>query len=347
MCLRFIRQDTPPLNEFALARKAISEARINMADKYADSLLKKSENLFDSAMICWQQENERFSLIRNYSSARIFATQSAEYALKANISAVGKSEEVQKNLKQRLDFLREELMANLDLFSSLPLPEQVLNNNSLGRLNLSEAESAFSKGQFILCEEKLETAEKYIIGSFHPAGELLKDYLKDYQEWQKWVKHTLNYSERNSTHVIIINKIGREIMVYQKGMLMHVFRIELGSNWIGDKRLKGDKATPEGYYTVIQKKQHPQTKFYKALLLDYPNSDDERRFRQAKKTGDLPGTAEIGGFIEIHGEGGRGHNWTDGCIALENSDMDILYRLIGTGTRVTIVGSLKPFEEIW
>jgi hypothetical protein len=82
-------------------------------------------------------------------------------------------------------------------------------------------------------------------------------------------------------------------------------------------------------------------------LLDYPNKDDIRRFSQDKSNGTLPGSADIGGHIEIHGEGGRGNDWTDGCIALNNRDMDILYNLTAEGARVTIVGSLKPLEEIW
>jgi len=54
----------------------------------------------------------------------------------------------------------------------------------------------------------------------------------------------------------------------------------------------------------------------------------------------------IGNLIEIHGDGGKGINWTDGCVALTNSDMDKLYGLVGVGTPVTIVGSLRSLKEI-
>jgi len=58
----------------------------------------------------------------------------------------------------------------------------------------------------------------------------------------------------------------------------------------------------------------------------------------AKRRGELPRGSGIGGLIEIHGEGGRGQNWTDGCVALKNADMDDLFARVRNGTRVTIVG---------
>ena len=83
------------------------------------------------------------------------------------------------------------------------------------------------------------------------------------------------------------------------------------------------------------------------MLLDYPNHDDRIRFQEEVDKGSLPENAEIGGLIEIHGDGGRGINWTDGCIALSNKDMDVLYRKVQKGSMITIVGSLRPFKEVF
>ena len=102
------------------------------------------------------------------------------------------------------------------------------------------------------------------------------------------------------------------------------------------KRRQGDRATPEGRYRIVAKKSY--SRFHRALLLDYPNAADRARFAAAQRRGEVPRDARIGGLIEIHGEGGRGQNWTDGCIALSNGDMDELYSRVSTGTRVTIVG---------
>jgi len=89
-----------------------------------------------------------------------------------------------------------------------------------------------------------------------------------------------------------------------------------------------------------------ETRFYKALLLDYPNEDDRTRFTQNKKKGVLGTDAEIGGHIEIHGVGGKGADWTDGCIALKNKDMNVVFNLCPVGTKVVIVGSTRPIHEV-
>ena len=111
---------------------------------------------------------------------------------------------------------------------------------------------------------------------------------------------------------------------------------------MGPKRHEGDLSTPEGRYHVLRKRGPGQTIYYRALELDYPNADDRRRFAEARRTGTLPTDARIGGLIEIHGEGGRGADWTRGCIALTNADMDRLFAAVPAGAPVTIVGALQP-----
>jgi murein L,D-transpeptidase YafK len=78
--------------------------------------------------------------------------------------------------------------------------------------------------------------------------------------------------------------------------------------------------------------------FHKALLLDYPNAEDQVEFNRAQRTSQLPRTALIGGLIEIHGEGGQGRDWTRGCVALTNRDIDDLFARVAVGTPVVIVG---------
>jgi murein L,D-transpeptidase YafK len=119
---------------------------------------------------------------------------------------------------------------------------------------------------------------------------------------------------------------------------VRTYDAEIGSNALELKQRQGDRATPEGRYRVVKKKDRGESRYHRALLLDYPNAADRERFAAAKRRGEIPRGAGIGGLIEIHGEGGRGQNWTEGCVALSNRDMDDLFRRVGTGTRVTIVG---------
>jgi murein L,D-transpeptidase YafK len=108
----------------------------------------------------------------------------------------------------------------------------------------------------------------------------------------------------------------------------------------------GDKATPEGSYKIVNKFQGRQTPYYKSLSLDYPNSGDRERFKAEISRGTLPAYAKIGGGIEIHGGGGKGVDWTEGCIALTDSEIDLVFSIAQVGTPVTIVGSSKNIDQI-
>jgi len=93
------------------------------------------------------------------------------------------------------------------------------------------------------------------------------------------------------------------------------------------------------------KKSDWDTPYHKALEINYPNDGDLLRFEDDKKSGRLPRNAEIGGSIQIHGGGGRKADWTNGCIALKNGDMDLVFEWARLGTPVTIVGSLNPDSQ--
>ena len=88
-------------------------------------------------------------------------------------------------------------------------------------------------------------------------------------------------------------------------------------------------------------KRAPQTKFNKALLINYPNDEDRMRFALGRRRGTISRGAGIGNLIEIHGDGGEGRDWTDGCVALTNEDMDRLFAHVRVGTPVTIVGTYE------
>jgi len=91
---------------------------------------------------------------------------------------------------------------------------------------------------------------------------------------------------------------------------------------------------------VTEIKHH--SKYYKALLLNYPNESDRVRFRQGQRNGTIAGRARIGSLIEIHGEGGRGEDWTEGCVAVTNDQMDKLMKYAVRGMWVTIVRMTEP-----
>ena len=136
-----------------------------------------------------------------------------------------------------------------------------------------------------------------------------------------------------------MEKLRRRCVVVQNRRVVARYQADFGRNGLADKVHAGDGATPEGRYRVTKK--NGGSRYYKALMLDYPNLEDLAQYSEAKRKGLVPRGRGPGGLIEIHGNGGRESDWTDGCIALRNSDMDELFRTAGVGTPIIIVGAAR------
>jgi murein L,D-transpeptidase YafK len=142
---------------------------------------------------------------------------------------------------------------------------------------------------------------------------------------------------------LVIDKLRYKLYLVNKGNTEISLPIELGFNPIDDKRKEGDGCTPEGIYKITEKRDVGKTKFYRGFMLNYPNELDKKEFALMRTSGDIPQDASIGGQIMIHGHGSGndpnngGSNWTLGCVALSNEDVDEIFEYIGVGTSVVIV----------
>jgi murein L,D-transpeptidase YafK len=134
---------------------------------------------------------------------------------------------------------------------------------------------------------------------------------------------------------LVVYKSKRELMAYSNGQLIKTYKISLGKNPIGDKEFEGDKKTPEGVYFINNK--NPNSGYYKNLGISYPNKQD---IEDSKKLG-----KPTGGDVKIHGlRNGFGfisklqrwYDWTAGCIALTNQEVEELYNAVGIGTKIEI-----------
>ncbi len=159
------------------------------------------------------------------------------------------------------------------------------------------------------------------------------------RQWQLWANETIAHSRHGGSTVILVDKLNRRLDLYRGGVLVRSYPAELGANGLRRKQHSGDRATPEGIYRVVDLKSGHRTKYYKALLINYPNEEDHARFEAARRRGAIPWRVGIGNLIEIHGAGGEGTDWTDGCVALANQDMDEVFAASQLGTLVTIVGT--------
>jgi len=336
----------PPIGQMERAREIVSRAEKSKADTYSKKLYTEAKIFYDSAMINWQRENRRFLYFRHYNKVIMFADLCVKKANQATDNSISTSSNLEVNLKQKIKSLNE-LMNQLDqLFNTYPLTTEIRNRISKGKILLKEAEIVYNKGQYLQANRKLTDAEYLLSESYDYANTNLKNYFKSYSVWKKWADRTLSDSKKNKDYSIIIDKFSRKCFIYLSGSKKYEFEAELGKNWVGDKRTKGDMATPEGMYRITKKFDGGKTKYYKALLLDYPNEEDKEKFREEIAHGSLPSSAKIGGLIEIHGNGGKGIDWTEGCIALTDKEMDVVFKIVKVGTPVTIIGSMVDLKDV-
>ncbi|MBU0985851.1 MAG: CooT family nickel-binding protein, partial [Proteobacteria bacterium] len=160
-------------------------------------------------------------------------------------------------------------------------------------------------------------------------------FSSDEKEWHiRMASQTITESRQQNSYAILVDKLRRRMYLYNSGELAETYRVAFGRKPVERKIMQDNSSTPEGKYRVLRK--NPKSSFYKAFYLNYPNAEDSQRFRNAKKERRIPEDATIGGDIEIHGEG-IASDWTFGCIAMENEDIDKLWRIIRVGAPVTIV----------
>ena len=135
---------------------------------------------------------------------------------------------------------------------------------------------------------------------------------------------------------IVVLKSERKLMLLERGRVVKTYRISLGGEPVGSKIRQGDHRTPEGVYVIDRRNAHSQ--FHKSLHISYPNAEDRAR---ARRLGVSPG-----GDIFVHGLPNGYHwlgpvqhldDWTDGCIAVTNGEIDELVRAAPPGTIVVIL----------
>lgn len=135
--------------------------------------------------------------------------------------------------------------------------------------------------------------------------------------------------------LVKVDKSERKMYLLSAGEIVKVYDIALGANPKGHKEQEGDEKTPEGEYTLDYKKE--DSSFYRAMHVSYPNAVDTAN---AEKNGVSPG-----GFIMVHGQRNwlgwlapisQHFNWTNGCIAITNSEMDEFMDLVNVGTKIQI-----------
>ena len=134
---------------------------------------------------------------------------------------------------------------------------------------------------------------------------------------------------------VLVEKSRRTLSLFRDGSLLKEYVVALGPHAQGPKQFEGDGRTPEGTYVIDSRKS--DSAFHRALHISYPNTSDSA-FAEAHQR-------SVGGAIMVHGiRNGlgflgrlhRAYDWTNGCIAVTNREMDELWRAVPDGTPIEL-----------
>ena len=149
------------------------------------------------------------------------------------------------------------------------------------------------------------------------------------------IGHLIPKPEPREADKVVVVKALRELRLLADGKVFRTYEVSLGREPKGDKLWEGDGRTPEGHYILDFKNEN--SAFYRSIRVSYPNAQD---WREARALGVHPGSD-----IMIHGlkpefaDVGKGHlreDWTEGCIAVTNREMDEIWSLVPVGTPIEI-----------
>ena len=135
---------------------------------------------------------------------------------------------------------------------------------------------------------------------------------------------------------VLVKKSEKKLFLISNGKPFREYRVVFGPKPRGPKMAYGDERTPEGDYTLDRKKEN--SAFYKSIRISYPNAIDRERSARA-------GIEDPGGSIMIHGQPkekpwpehvAQTFNWTNGCIAVTDGQMDEIWEAVDVGTPITI-----------
>lgn len=149
------------------------------------------------------------------------------------------------------------------------------------------------------------------------------------------VSPVLHASSMGKVDLVVVTKSESSMALMRDGKIVKQYRIAMGDLPVGHKLKEGDQRTPQGRYILDYKKS--DSAYYKSIHISYPNEEDKFR---AKALGIPPG-----GMIMIHGQNPKSsmspeeaqrYNWTNGCIAITNAEMDEVWKVVDAGTPIEI-----------
>lgn len=330
-----------PRFSLGAAEHALADARRARADRWAPESMMRAEAAMRAARVEQRRQEVRFLLLRDFSTTRA-SLGLAEDKARAALADAAKNRDAARSKADAAVGRAESTLSGADEFADaihLGVVERKLLQKA--KISLAEAKILYGQGEYVFASDRADSATNggALVGS--RAASVASRFTDEdlVRRWRRMADETISWSRSTGAEAVVVYKENHRLTLFDGGRPVRSYRVELGYNSTSDKVHSGDAATPEGRYRITAKKGAGDSTYYKALLLNYPNDEDRVQFERARRAGSIPRWARVGGLIEIHGDGGRGKDWTKGCIALANDDIDDLFRKVAVGTPVTIVGS--------
>lgn len=332
------------------ATRVMRDARSAGAARWAPDALGRAEQAAREAVVVMQAAEARLPILARFPAAASAWTVAKGAARQAAEQAVANEREARNRSEQAL--ATAETIVSRVAATSAHVHLETDSRALLSRAQLALIESRIlhRQGEYISAVARAEwaaaTATRLYDETLGITGRYSEQEL--IAAWSRWKAQLVARSRAEREPAILIEKADHRLTLYQSGEPVQSYEVELGPYWVSAKTRSGDAATPEGQYHIVAKKDRGASAYHRALLLSYPNDQDRQAFLRDRQSGLVPPAARIGGLIEIHGGGGRGEDWTSGCVAMSNQDVDDLFPRVHLGTPVTIVGGnwQKLYERI-
>ena len=330
--------EPPAPTEIQLALTQETELWRAGASIYTPESYQQYLSALNSARDLYTRERSRMVWFRDYQPiAQSFAQVHAMgEKMHGEVQSVARQQSTE--IAKTADALEKRIVLLKELSETLKDRRLAMRKLTQADIRIEDARRLAKERRSKEAKEKLDAARIDIDAVIKTIRPLLERFADRQQiaRWKTQVDQALAESRREGKDLIIVRKIDRQLTLYRKGGQVREFNAGFGFNFLADKLYSGDKATPEGEYKIVKKV--PYSRFYKALLIDYPNQEDQQRFALAKKKKLIPANVGIGNLIEIHG--GGNDSMTNGCISLQDHHISDLFNQVDVGTPVLIVGTI-------
>jgi len=335
-----LQQRTPPLAAFQGALTSIGRARQAGAELHAQPSLHDAEQMLRLGELLLKDKNASWWPFESYRQVDSLFRLATERANQAQQESISKRESARNEISTDFSSTEREYRDWCSRLGDGLAPMDCQRLLTAAGTSLDQARDLLSKQHHAEAEPLIERTNSLLTELDKRYDKYLNQSEARLEHWRANVRETKEHSRETGQAAIIVDKTAHKLHLVQSGKVTRTYPCDLGYSSASEKRLSGDGATPEGMYKVTEVRHHSQ--YYKALLLNYPNDSDRERFRQNQREGNIPRRARIGGLIEIHGDGGLGKDWTEGCVAVSNEQMDELMRHAFKGMWVTIVRMTEP-----